>query len=186
MRERVRARSSSRLNCSLPSMVRRCSLSFSATVRCRVPLRSVSTVTEGPPPRFRTRQAVISARLLRPVLKLGALSRASRRQWPLIAPAAIGGDHEWCHVCPPVHPQSSCPTRGRRRHGCSALKPPRQARTGRATPPTSSHHTHPAGYALPVIRVQSSWREQKVGLSAVLDASTADSSNSGEDGEPPG
>jgi hypothetical protein len=45
---------------------------------------------------------------------------------------------------------------------------------------------HIAGYALPVIRVQSSWREQKVGLSAVLDASTADSSNSGEDGEPPG
>jgi hypothetical protein len=43
-----------------------------------------------------------------------------------------------------------------------------------------------AGYVLPVIRVQSSWREQKVGLSAVLDASTADSSNSGEDGEPPG
>jgi hypothetical protein len=45
---------------------------------------------------------------------------------------------------------------------------------------------HNAGYALPVIRVQSSWREQKVGLSAVLDAPTADFSNSGEDGEPPG
>lgn len=50
----------------------------------------------------------------------------------------------------------------------------------------SSQAAHVAGCAPPVVRVQCSWREQKGGLSAVLDASTADALDIGEDGEPAG